>query len=172
MAQQRSEDLGKHNYWGELLQMRDEQRERIRNAVQVVRGDDLPQEVNSQGLMRWYLHPNIKDTILSTLMFFEQEIPPASRSGRLKFGGGQVMYILEGKGYTLIDGVKHPWEAGDVLNLPLRKEGIIVQHVNESEDQSVKFVAAEPNFFACTTVDRGTGFEQMEEAPEFRKTKK
>ncbi len=172
MAQQRSEDLGKHNYWGELLQMRDEQRERIKNAVQVVRGDDLPQEVNSQGLMRWYLHPNIKDTILSTLMFFEQEIPPASRSGRLKFGGGQVMYILEGKGYTLIDGVKHPWEAGDVLNLPLRKEGIIVQHVNESEDQSVKFVAAEPNFFACTTVDRGTGFEQMEEAPEFRKTKK
>jgi hypothetical protein len=169
MSQKRAEDLSTHNYWGELLKLRDEQRERMKNAIQVVRGEDLPQEVNRQGLMRWYLHPNIKDTVLSTLMFFEQEIPPNSRSGRLKFGGGQVMYILEGKGYTLIDGVKHPWEAGDVLNLPLRKEGIIIQHVNESPDEPAKFVAAEPNFFECTTVDRGTGFEQLEDAPEFRR---
>ena len=28
--------------------------------------------------------------------------------------------ILEGKGYTSIDGVKHTWKKGDVLNLPLR----------------------------------------------------
>ncbi len=165
----RSEELKKHNFWGELLQLRDSQRERMKTAVQVVRGDDLPQEVNRQGLMRWYLHPGIKDTVLSTLMFFEQEIPPGSRSGRLKFQGGQVIYILEGKGYTLIDGVKHPWEGGDVLNLPLRKEGIIVQHVNKSTTDPVKFVACEPNFFECTTVDRGSGFEQMEDAPEFRK---
>ena len=53
-------------------------------------------------------------------MFFQQEIPPGSRSGRLKFQGGQVIMILEGRGYTLVDGVKHTWEAGDVLNLPLR----------------------------------------------------
>jgi gentisate 1,2-dioxygenase len=165
----RNQELAKHNFWGELLDLRDQQRERVKNAIQVVRGKDLPQETNRQGLMRWYLHPGIKDTVLSTLMFFEQEIPPGSRSGRLKFQGGQVMYILEGKGYTLIDGVKHPWEAGDVLNLPLRKEGIIIQHVNESPTESVKFVAAEPNLFECTTVDRGSGFEQMEDAPEFRK---
>ena len=31
--------------------------------------------------------------------------------------------ILEGKGYTLVDGVKHTWEEGDVLNLPLRAQG-------------------------------------------------
>ena len=54
------------------------------------------------------------------MIFFQQEIPPGSRSGRIKFQGGQVILILEGKGYTLIDGVKHTWEAGDVLNLPLR----------------------------------------------------
>jgi hypothetical protein len=69
----------------------------------------------------------------------------------------------------LVDGVKHHWEAGDVLNLPIRKPGIIVQHVNEDPVVPAKFVAAEPNYFACTGVDRGSGFEQIEEAPEYRR---
>src|SRR5258708_1539848 len=83
--------------------------------------------------MRWYMHPAIKDTVLSVLLFFQQEIPPGSRSGRLKFQGGQVMLILEGQGYTLIDGVKHPWKAGDLVNLPLRADAIIVQPFNTDQ---------------------------------------
>ena len=59
--------------------------------VQVIKQSDLPLETNRQGLMRWYLHPAIKDTVLSVFMFFQQEIPPGSRSGRLKFQGGQVI---------------------------------------------------------------------------------
>jgi gentisate 1,2-dioxygenase len=133
----------------------------------VIRGATLPQEVNRQGLMRWYMHPAIRDTILSTHLFFEQEIPPGSRTGRLKFQGEQVMYILEGKGYTVLDGVKHSWKAGDAVNLPLRKQGIVIQHFNEDPEKPVKFVAAEPNLFACAGVDRGSGFEQIEDAPEY-----
>ena len=79
-----------------------------------------------------------------------------------------MIYILEGKGYTLIDGVKHHWQAGDVLNLPLRGNGIIVQHFNDDPDKPARFVAAEPNWFECATVDRGSGFEQIEDAPEYR----
>jgi quercetin dioxygenase-like cupin family protein len=166
---ERTERMAARNFWDELLAMRDSQREHLKTAIQVVKGSELPQEVNRQGLMRWYLHPTINDTILSTLMFFEQEIPPGSRSGRYKFQGEQVIYILEGKGYTLVDGVKHPWAAGDVLNLPVRKPGIIVQHVNEDPNLPAKFVAAEPNLFSCTGVDRGSGFEQIEDAPEYRR---
>ena len=166
---ERTKKLAATNFWDELLAMRDRQREQRRNGVMVIKGSELPQEINRQGLMRWYLHPSITDTILTTHLFFEQEIPPGSRSGRLKFQGEQVMYILEGKGYTLIDGVKHPWAAGDVLNLPLRKNGIIVQHVNEDPNLPAKFVATEPNLFACTSVDRGSGFEQIEDAPEYRR---
>jgi len=29
-------------------------------------------------------------------------------------------------------------------------------------------VAAEPNWLECVTVDRGCGFEQLEDAPEYR----
>jgi gentisate 1,2-dioxygenase len=157
------------NYWDELIALRDRQREERKRGLQVLKEAEIPLESNQQGLMRWYLHPSITDTVLSTLMFFQQEIPPGSRSGRLKFQGGQVMLILEGRGYTLIDGVKHHWEAGDVVNLPLRKDGIVVQHFNSDDDRPAIFVAAEPNWFACTGVDRGSGFEQIEEAPEYRK---
>lgn len=169
MSEERKQRLAATNFWDELLKLRDEQRANRKNALMVIKGKDLPQEINRQGLMRWYMHPAIKDTILSTHMFFEQEIPPGSRSGMLKFQGEQVMYILEGKGYTLIDGVKHNWEAGDVVNLPLRKQGIIVQHFNTDPDKPAKFVAAEPNLFECTSVDRGSGFEQIEDAPEYRR---
>jgi hypothetical protein len=65
--------------------------------------------------------------------------------------------------------VKHSWEKGDVVNLPLRQKGIIFQHINDDPDYPTKFVAAEPNFFACTGVDRGSGFEQVEDAPEYRR---
>ena len=175
-AESESEDryqlLAKTNFWDELLAMRDSQREQRKNGIQVIKGSTIPQELNRQGLMRWYLHPAITDTVLTTEMFFEQEIPPGSRSGRYKFQGEQVMYIVEGRGYTLIDGVKHPWAAGDVVNLPVRKNGIIVQHVNDDPRQPARFVAAEPNFFACTGVDRGSGFEQLQDAPEYPRQSK
>jgi hypothetical protein len=168
MSAERKERLAQTNFWEQLLALRDRQRAQKAAGIQVVKEAELPLETNRQGLMRWYLHPEITDTALSTYLFFSQEIPPGSRSGRLKFQGGQVIYIVEGRGYTLLDGVRHPWKAGDVLNLPLKRNGIIVQHVNEDPERPAKFVACEPNWFACTGVDRGSGFEQLEDAPEYR----
>ncbi len=169
MDKNRKAKLAETNYWDELLALRDRQRAQTKGALQVVKEADLPLETNRQGLMRWYLHPSIKDTVLNVMMFFQQEIPPGSRSGRIKFQGGQVMMILEGKGHTTIDGVKHAWQAGDVVNLPLRADGIIVQHFNTDPEKPAKFIAAEPNWFESTTVDRGSGFEQLEDAPEYRR---
>lgn len=169
MSTDRNEKLAQTNYWDRLFALRDEQRERKRTAIQVVKGAQLPLETNRQGLMRWYLHPEITDTALSTYLFFQQELPPGSRSGRMKFQGNQVIYILEGRGYTLLDGVRHDWQAGDLLNLPIKKAGIVVQHVNADPENKARFIAAEPNLFACASVDRGCGFEQLEEAPEYRR---
>ena len=169
MEVDRKAKLAEHNYWDELLALRDQQRVQRGKGMASIKQGGLPQESNRQGLMRWYLHPAIKDTVLNTQIFFEQEIPAGSRSGRLKFEGGQVIMILEGRGYTLVDGVKHAWEEGDVLNLPLRAKGIIVQHFNTDPVKPVRFVAAEPNWVDCTYVDRGCGFEQLEDAPEYRR---
>src|SRR5258705_13962726 len=120
MATDRKSKLAEVNHWDELLKLRDRQREQTRNGIQVIKEAELPLEVSRHGLMRWYLHPSIKDTCLTVLMFYQQEIPPVSRSGRLKFQGGQVMMITYGQGYTMIDAVRHAWKAADVFNLPLR----------------------------------------------------
>jgi hypothetical protein len=166
VSSNRTEHLSKHNYWDELIALRDEQRQQRASSVQVVRRRDLNRETNSQGLMRWYMHPAIKDIALSTLTIYEQEILPRSRSGRLQFQGGQIIFVIEGEGYTVIDGVKHSWKSRDVLNLPLKKDGIIVQHFNTSESAAARLLVVEPNLYAATTVDRGCGFEQLEPAPE------
>jgi hypothetical protein len=165
---ERTAKLAERNFWDELLALRDAQREARKTAVQVVRLSELPLENNQQGLMRWYLHPSIADTILSTLSIYRQEIPPGSRSGRLKFQGGQIMFIVEGRGHTILDGVKHAWEAGDVLNLPTKRDGIVIQHFNDDATKPAAFLAVEPNLFAATSVDRGCGFNQLEASPDYR----
>ena len=159
-------ELEGRNLWDELMGLRDQQRAERANGLQVVRRKDLPAELNSHGIMRWYMHPFIKDLALSTLSIVEQEIPAGSRSGRLKFQGGQIMFIIEGEGYTTIDGVKYKWKRRDVLNLPLKKDGIVIQHFN-SGDTPARFLVVEPNLYAATSVDRGCGFEQLEASPDF-----
>ena len=161
-------EMDGRNFWNELMELRDQQRQEKSSGIQVVRRKDLPEELNSQGIMRWYMHPAIKDIVLSTLSIYEQVIPPDSRSGRLQFQGGQIIFVVEGSGYTTIDGVKYKWKPRDVLNLPLKKEGIIVQHFNNGEGDA-RLLVVEPNLFAATSVDRGCGFEQLEQSPDFLK---
>lgn len=169
MASVRTEKLAGVNYWEELLRLRDAQRQRMKTAVTLVKGRELPLERNQQGLMRWYLHPAITDTVIRSLVIFVQEIPPGSRSGRVKFQGGQVLHILEGRGHTILDGVRYNWEAGDTLNLPLKKRGIVVQHVNDDPEIVTRFVACEVNWVDCVGVDRGSGFEQIEISPDYKR---
>jgi hypothetical protein len=168
VTSERTARLANMNCWNELMALRDQQRERRKTAVQVVRLSELPLENNEQGLMRWYLHPAIMDTVLSTLSIYRQEIPPGSRSGRLKFQGGQILFIVEGSGHTMLDGVKHAWEAGDVVSLPCKRDGIVVQHFNGDPAKTAVFLAVEPNLFAATGVDRGCGFHQMEQSPDYK----
>ena len=70
MSEERTRRLAAMNFWDELLALRDRQRENRKNGLMVIKGSQLPQETNRQGLMRWYLHPAITDTILTTHMFF------------------------------------------------------------------------------------------------------
>ena len=79
MSTDRNDQLAQTNFWDRLFALRDEQRERKRTAIQVVKGAQLPLETNRQGLMRWYMHPEITDTVLSTPCS-SAEIPPGSRS--------------------------------------------------------------------------------------------
>jgi gentisate 1,2-dioxygenase len=118
--------------------------------------------------MRWYMHPLLDDVALRTLLLYMQEIPPGSRSGRQKCQGSIVFYVLEGRGYTVLDSTRYAWKAGDMINLPIRLEGITYQHFNADPERRAVLVGAEPNLVDALGVDKGSGFEELEPAPEYR----
>ncbi len=156
---------GPKNLFEELVRARDRYREQTRDAVVVIKGKQVPLEKNRLGLIGWYLHPSRTDTAIRTMITFVQEIPPGSRTGRLHFQGGQVIYVWEGKGHTILDGVRYDWQQGDSMNLPLRRDGITVQHFNDDPSRRVRLVASEPNVVDLFGMDRGTRFEVLEDAP-------
>jgi hypothetical protein len=156
------------NLFEELMAVRDQQREQRNKSVWIIRGRDVPWEVSRLGKIQWYLHPLLNDTVLRTLIFYRQELAPGSRSGRQKCQGSIMMFVLEGRGYTSIDGIKHSWKAGDLVNLPIREEGIVVQHFNTDSEKRALFIACEPNFVDSLGVDKGCGYELLEAAPEWR----
>jgi gentisate 1,2-dioxygenase len=149
-----------------IFALRDKQRAMRRGGKTIAKGDELPWEQNRQGKMKWYMHPDMTDNCLNTLIFYVQELPPAGRSGKQKSQGGQTGIVWEGRGYTLVDGVRHDWETHDVFSFPVRTAGITVQHVNLDPEKPALLAFCEPNTYDALGVDRGCGFEQIEDAPE------
>ena len=151
-----------------LYELRDYQREHQGKGAWLIKGKDLPWEHNRQGKMQWYLHPALEDTSIRSMIFFRQEIPPGGRTGAQKTPGGSILYILEGRGYTILNGTRHQWKAGDIVNLPLLEEGCTYQHFNADQDAPVLMVGCYANHLDAIGVDMGSGFEELEPAPEYR----
>jgi gentisate 1,2-dioxygenase len=148
-----------------LFALRDHQRKHMRNGAWLIKGKEVPWEENRQGKMQWYLHPALEDTAIRSMMFFRQEIPPLGRTGAQKSPGGQVIYIIQGRGYTLLDGVRYDWQEEDVVNIPIRADGVVVQHFNADKRDPVVMICADLNLADLVGVDRGSEFEQVEDAP-------
>ncbi len=55
-----------------------------------------------------------------------------------------------------------------MLQIPLRWDGVVFQHFNNDSKREVILVCAEPNFVHSLGVDRGSGFEVLETAPEYK----
>ena len=84
---QKSESSQK-NLFEDLIQLRDQYRQRAQDAVVVIKAKDVQFEKNRLGHIGWYLHPSLTNTAIRTMMTYVQEIPPGGRSGRLHFQGG------------------------------------------------------------------------------------
>jgi gentisate 1,2-dioxygenase len=144
---------------------RDEQRASKAKGTWLIKAKDTPWENNRQGKQQWFLHPAMEDLSIRSLMVFRQEIPPGGCTGVQRTPGGQAMFIVRGRGYTLLDGKKHEWEAEDVLNIPIRADGVVMQHFNRDNREPVLFICADLNLIDMLGVDRGSVFEQLQDAP-------
>lgn len=74
----------------------------------------------------FYLDHVYEDSATQDWRVFIHEIQ--SVSGRHTHQGGLGLFVLEGRGATTYDGVRHEWEKGDLIILPIKPGGIDHQH--------------------------------------------
>lgn len=55
------------------------------------------------------------------------------RSGKHIHQGGIPIFVVQGKGHSIVDGVKHAWNKGSLIVLPIKPGGVEHQHFNEVE---------------------------------------
>jgi mannose-6-phosphate isomerase-like protein (cupin superfamily) len=97
-------------------------------------------ELCPQGLIGWYLHPQVfTDRCLQDWWVFIHDIRGVS--GRHRHQGGLVLFIIEGQGYSTMNGVRYDWKAGDMVLMPLMPEGVEHQHFNLVSGKSSRWLA-------------------------------
>ena len=150
----------------QLLAQAQADRVRAINGIKHLTRDDTTEELNPMGHMRWYLHENLKEPTTSSLYFYELEIPEGSQSGKLRCQGGIVHFVRKGEGHTVVDGVVHEWEGGDLIGLPLKEDGVVYQHFNTGPG-TVRMLVAWPNLDSALGAEGGVAMTVLEPCPEF-----
>lgn len=115
---------------------------RAKNGRIVVKNKERPWDLHAQAKSKRFLspfEPELADTARLEWEVFLQTFP--ERSGKHRHQGGLVIFILEGKGHTVIDGVRHDWEAGDLMLLKMTPGGVEHQHFNHDPDKPAKWMA-------------------------------
>ena len=106
----------------------------------VCRTEDRPLEVNRQGTIRYYLAPlSYPDTPLQDWLVFENHV--RTHSGKHRHQGGFVIYVIDGEGYSIVDGERFDWKSGDLLLLPIRPGGVEHQHFNSNPGSECHWIA-------------------------------
>ena len=108
----------------------------------VIKGTERPWDMHRQANSKRYLspvEPELQDTATQDWEVFLQIFP--DRSGKHRHQGGLVIFIIEGKGHTIMDGERHEWEAGDLMLLPMTPGGIEHQHFNHDPSHPAKWIA-------------------------------
>lgn len=67
-------------------------------------------------------------------------ILPGGRTRKHRHSYETIAYILKGKGYSVVDGKRIDWEAGDAVLVP---RWTWHQHFNASDTESAEFLGAE-----------------------------
>jgi hypothetical protein len=121
MATRDRERTRERDNYEEIIAHQRAERERSFTGKVVIRGEECPWVMSRQALVRHYMWPSrysrlTPEAVLDDWNIFVQDIKV--HSGKHRHQGGLVIYILEGEGWSEVDGERHDWEAGDLLLLP------------------------------------------------------
>lgn len=162
-VRERDRDAPEVSYYETVFEDMAQRRERARSGRIVIKGSQIPWQENRQGRIGYYLHDDVRDTALSDWRVFIHDIH--THSGRHVHQGGLALYVLNGRGYTVINGVKEEWKEGDLIILPVLPGGVEHQHFNEDPDTSSQWMAF---IFVPWQYATGAIFEQKETSPNWK----
>ena len=135
----REREAPTQNNYEMAIQIQRERAERNATGRIVCKLDDCPQMLTRQGRLRYYLAHSVKDTPLQDWIVFTHEIRTVS--GKHRHQGGLIIYVIEGKGYSVVDGERCDWEKGDLVLLPMRPAGVEHQHFNVDPEKPSVWMA-------------------------------
>lgn len=140
-----------------------EKRKRAAEGKVVIKGFERPWRQSRQGLIKHFLSSVIDDTaVMNWRGLFIHDI--RTHSGRHRHQGGLAIYVLEGNGWTTVDGVRYDWEEGDLILLPIKPGGVEHQHFNAVPGKPCKWLALIYGGFWDAL---GNQMEQKEESPDW-----
>ncbi len=146
-----------------LVKLAESVKDGAHKGAVLIKGKHRPWRQNRQALVRSYVMQQRDQQPLFPLQIFAQEI--ASQSGRHTHQGGLAIFVVDGKGYTTVDGVRYDWEKGDLILLPIKAGGVEHQHFNLKSDGPSHWLAIIP--WWCFDVI-GYTLEQKTIHPSFR----
>lgn len=135
----REREAPQQNAYELAIKLGRERAERHATGRIVVKMADCPQNLTRQGRLRYYLGLTTKDTPLQDWVVFTHEIRTVS--GKHRHQGGLIIYVIDGNGYSVVDGERYDWEKGDLVLLPLREKGVEHQHFNANPEKPALWMA-------------------------------
>ena len=160
----REPDAPQLNGYEILLRLRKEWDERQLTGQVVIKPSDREVQVSRQGRLTYFLDPNqYEDTPLQDWHVFVNDI--RTHSGKHRHQGGLVIYVIEGKGYSIVDDERVDWETGDLLLLPIKQKGVEHQHFNTEPGKPCVWIA----FVYIPIMDHvAMEFTQISNSPDFK----
>lgn len=150
------------NFYEETMRFYAERREIGQKGVVVVRGKEQPWEQSRQARLKHLFHHSMPERGTIDWLMFLQDI--RSRSGRHRHQGGLCIYVVEGTGWTTVDGVRYDWQEGDLILLPIKPEGVEHQHFNAEPGTPCKWLAM---IYVPWVNAFGNELEQKENTPDW-----
>ncbi len=144
--------------WGNKLDDRLREAEKSRSAGKnVVKASDLVWE-DDCFVRSALVVSELAGRGLKSLHSFMGEILPGGRTGKHRHTSEAIMLGIKGKGYSVIEGQRFDWDAGDFLILPAMAWH---QHFNASETETFRYYATS-NY--PLTESLGIAYIEVEEA--------
>ncbi len=106
----------------------------------IIKGKEKFFQQGRQALLKYMIHRKDWDELSITgWSVFINHIK--KHSGRHTHQGGTLIFVLQGKGYTVVDGERFDWKKGDLILLPIKPGGCEHQHFNEDPDFPAEWIA-------------------------------